>query len=401
VAGYPGLSPEVLTYHQARIREELSGTGESLVVRVFGEDSAILTKKAEEVQKMLAGIRGIVNPTVQYPTEMPTLEIEVNVEKANQFGLKPGDVRRSAASLVSGIVVGSLFEEQKVFDVVVWGSPDIRHSLNSIRDLLIDRPNGPSVRLQDVADVRIVPGVSEIHRDAVARRVDVVAGVAGRDLSGVADEIDNGLEHINFPLEYRAELLGEFAERDRAEDRVLAFAAAAGLGMLLLLQAFFRSWRLAVLVFLTLPLALVGGLIVVMLTSGGLMTLGGMVAFIALFGISVRNSIMLVNRYRQLESTGEVAGVRLVQRATEERAVPIITTALATAFMFLPFAIAGTLPGLEFARPMALVVLGGLTTTTLLSLVAVPAFYLLVGGVREPDLGLEELPAVSKEVVAV
>ena len=312
VAGYPGLSPEVLTYHQAMIREELSGTGESLVVRVYGEDTKTIAKKAEEVQQMLSGIEGISNARVQYEDQMPTLEIEVNIEKAREFGLKPGDVRRAAASLVSGIVVGSLFEKQKVFDVVVWGSPEVRESVQSIQNLLIDRPNGPSVRLSEVADVRIVSAESAIHRDAVARRLDVTAHVQGRDLAGVAADIEAGIGRINFPLTYRAELLGEYAERLDAQNRVIAFAVAAGFVILLLMQAFFRSWRLAAFVMLTLPMALVGCVIVALATTGGLVTLGGMVGFLAILGIAVRNSMTLVSRYRQLESenAGFGAGAR-------------------------------------------------------------------------------------------
>jgi len=403
VAGYPGLSPEVLTYHQAVVREELSGTGESLVVRVYGVNTGVMANKAGEVQKMLAGIKGIVNPRVQYPDQMPVLEIEVDIDKAQQFGLKPGDVRRSATSLVSGVVVGSLFEQQKVFDVVVWGAPDVRHSVDGVRNLLIDRPNGGPVRLRDVADVRIVPGEAEIHRDAVARRIDVIAGVSGRDLAGIAADIEAGLGRIDFPLEYRAELLGEYAERLDAQNRVIAFAVAAAIAILLLLQAFFRSWRLATLVFLTLPMALVGGGVAALLTTGGLLSLGGIVGFFAIFGIAVRNSITLVSRCRQLESAGESFGAELVQRATQERSAPILMSALATALVFLPFAVAGSIPGLEFAQPMALVVLGGLITTTLFSLVGVPALYLLYGFAREPDLGLEGLPVavVAEEVVAV
>jgi Cu/Ag efflux pump CusA len=399
VAGYPGLNPEVLTYLQARIREELSGTGESLVVRVYGEDTRTIVKKAEEVQKMLASVGGVVNPKVQYPQEMPTLEIEVNIDKAKQFGLKPGDVRRAAAALVSGIVVGSLFEEQKVFDVVVWGSPGVRHSVEDVRNLLIDKPTGGFARLQDVADVRIVSGISEIHRDSVARRVDVTADVRGRDLAGVAADIEGGIKRIDFPLEYRAELLGEYAERLEAQNRIIALGIAAAVGILLLLQVAFRSWRLAVTVLLALPMALVGGVVAALLT-GGVLSLGAIAAFVAIFAIAVRNSVTLVSLYRQRERAGEVFGIDLVQHATEQRAVPILMSALATAVVFLPFAVAGNIAGLEFVRPMALIMLGGLTTTTLLTLVGVPALYLLFGAACEPGLGLEEPLAqeVAEEV---
>ncbi|MCL4703505.1 efflux RND transporter permease subunit, partial [bacterium] len=295
VSGYPGLSPEVLTYSELKVREELSGTGENLIVRVYGENTDMIIKKAEEVQSMLAKVGGIVNPYVQYPAEMPTLEIEVDIERAKNYGLKPGDVRRAATSLVSGIVVGSLFENQKVFDVVVWGAPSVRHSVESVSNLLIDRPEGGHVRLQDVAQVRIMPGEAEIHRDAVARRVDVIADVRGRDLAAVAADIEKGIDQIDFPLEYRAELLGQYAERLAAQNRVMAFAIAAAIGIFLLLQVFFQSWRLATVVFVTLPMALAGSALAAWLTAGGDVSFGAIVGFFAVFGQSFQHAEFFVN----------------------------------------------------------------------------------------------------------
>ncbi len=335
---------------------------------------------------------------------MPTLEIEVDIERAKRYNLKPGDVRRAATSLVSGIVVGAIFEEQKVFDVVVWGVPETRRSLTSIQKLLIDTPSGGHVRLEDVANVRIVPSVTEIHRDAVARYMDVAANVHGRDLGAVGDEVEDRLEEVKFPLEYRAELLGEYVERDEAEQRGLAYAIVAAIGIFLLLQAFFRSWRLATVIFLTLPMALVGGVLAVFLTGGGLLSFGAIVGFIAVLGIVVRNSIMLISRYRNLEREGKSFGAELVQGATRERSAPILMTAIATALAFLPLAFFGNIAGLEIVHPMVIVVLGGLVTATIYTLAGVPALYVLFGAAREPEL--EALPVAvvaegeMREIVA-
>ncbi len=399
VAGYPGLDPEVLTYLQKKVREELSGTGESFVVRVYGEDMNMIRNKAEEVRKGLAGIDGIVDAEVQYPREMPTLEIEVDIEKAKRYNLKPGDVRRAATSLVSGIVVGALFEEQKVFDVVVWGTPEARHSVTNVQNLLIDTPSGGHVLLKDVANVRLVPSVSEIRRDAVARYMDVAVNVRGRDLGSVGDEVEDRLKKVEFPLEYRAELLGEYAERDAAQERVLAYAIAAAIGIFLLLQAFFRSWQLATAVFLTLPMALVGGLLAAFLTNGAVLSFGAIVGFVAVLGIVVRNSIMLISRYRNLEREGEKFGVELVQRGTRERSAPILMTVVTTALAFLPLALFGNIAGLEIVRPMAMVILGGLVTTTLFMLVGIPAMYVLFGAAREPELEGLSVTVVTGEGV--
>jgi Cu/Ag efflux pump CusA len=387
VAGYPGLSPEVMTYLQTKVRDELSGTGESFIVRVYGEDMKVIRTKAEEMQHVLAGISGIVNAKVQYPNVEPTLEIEVDIDKANQYGLKPGDVRRAATTLTSGLLVGNLFEEQKVFEVVVWGTPEIRHSLNGIKDLLIDTPAGKHVRLGDVADVRIAPAATVIKRDAVARYLDVTADVRGRSSAAVAADVRSGIQKVEFPLEYRAELLGEYAERLAVRERVFAFAIAAAIGVFLILQVFFRSWRLATVIFLTLPAVLTGGVLVV-LFNGGLLSLGSIIGLFAVLGIAVRNCILLVSRYRHLEN-GETAGAELVQRGTSERAGPILMSAVATALVLLPLALFGNIAGLEFVHPMALVVLGSLVTTTWFTLAGMPAIYLLFGGKFESDIEQE------------
>jgi len=398
VAGYPGLSPEVLTNLQAKLRQELSGTGESLVMRVYGEDMTIIRKKADEVQKVLAGVAGVVDARVQYPEEMPALEIEVNLDKAKHYGLKPGDVRRAATTLVSGLEVGNLFDEQKVFEVVVWGTPNTRRNLTSIQELLIETPSRGYVPLKDVADVRIRPTATEIHRDMAARRMDVTASVRGRDLAAVAADIERGLKGIQFPLEYRAELLGEYADRLAAQKRVLTFGVAAAIGIFLLLQAFFRSWPLATVVFVTLPMALVGGALAAFVAEDGLLSLGSIAGFVALLGIAVRNGVTLVNRYRHLEQhDGEAFGAELVRRGTRDQSAPILMTAVTTALAFLPLAVFGDIAGLEIMRPMAVVILGGLVTTTLFSLVGVPAMYVLFGATREPELEDLSATVVSEE----
>jgi len=399
-ASYPGLSPEVLTYLQAKLREELSGTGESLVVRVYGEDMKVIRQKAEEVQRALEQIRGVVGAKVQYPREMPGVEIEVDVEKAKRYGLKPGDVRRAATTLVSGLEVGSLFEEQKVFEVVVWGVEEARDSLTSVQELLIDTPGGGHVRLKDVASARIVSGAAVVHRDAVARRMDVTARVQGRDPAAVAADVKAGLAKINWPLEYRGELLGEYAERLAAQKRLLAFAIAAALGVFLLLQAFVRSWRLATAIFVALPTALVGGGLAVLLSAGGLLSFGSVIGFVAVLGIAVRSALTLVGGYRKLEQQeGGTFRAELIQRATQEGSVPTLLTATTTGLAFLPLVLFGNVVGLEIAQPMAVVVLGGLVTTTILSLVGVPALYLLFGQAYEREIDLAEdvsVPAIPE-----
>ncbi|MDQ5854126.1 MAG: efflux RND transporter permease subunit, partial [Chloroflexota bacterium] len=217
VDGYPGLYRDVQTYLKERIKEVLTGTSETVVVRIFGPDLDVLHAKAEEVKQALAGIEGIIDLHEEHIEDIPQMEIEVDLVKAQQYGLTPGQVRRAAASYVNGIEVGDIFRDGKVLDVRVRGTPETRHSLTSVRDLLIDTPDGGHVRLADLADVRIVPTPNVIKREAVSRRIDVGANVRDRDLGAVAREVEQRLATIEFPREYHPVVLGEYAERQAAQ----------------------------------------------------------------------------------------------------------------------------------------------------------------------------------------
>jgi CzcA family heavy metal efflux pump len=399
VGGYPGLDIDVDTYLTERLRDEAE-IDDEFVVRVYGEDMDTLRRKAEEVKGVLAGIHGVVDPWVEYESEHPTLEIRVDLERSKAYGLKPGDVRRASTTLLSGIQVGSLFEEQKVFDVVVWAKPDLRESLSDIENLLIDTPPRPGqvlgdqVRLAEVADLRIVSSPTVIHREAVARHLDVNSGLRGRDAVSVAAEADERIRRsVDFPLEFRAEVMGGYSERIAAANRVRAFAIAAAIVTFLLLQAAFRSWGLAGLFLLTLPVAGLGGALLGGLAGGGPLSLGAILGFLAVLALATRNGCTLIWHYRQLEKElGEATSPELVLRGTRERFVPIAMSAIVTALAFLPFALSGGAAGHEILQPMAVVVLGGLVTATLVNLLVVPSLYLRFGAATEPAILVEEEP---------
>jgi CzcA family heavy metal efflux pump len=400
VDAYPGLDRAVLSHEEERVRDVLTGGDDPLVVRVYGHESDVITRKAEEVRQALSGVDGVVSPHLELAPEEPTVEVQVDLAAAQRHGIRPGDVRRASATLLSGLHVGSLFEQQKVFDVVVWGVPETRASLTAVRELLIDTPAGGHVRLGDVADVRVRPDLNVIRREAVQRYVDVAADVSGRDFGAVAADVERRLQGIDFPLEYHAEVLGDYSQQQAVRTRVLSFAVAAAIGILLLLQAAFGSWRLAATTFLSLPMALVGGVLAAFI-SGGVMSLGSIVGLLAVLGIATRNSVMLIKRYQALEQEGEAFGPGLVLRGTRERVAPIVTTAATTALALAPIVFFGDIAGLEIVQPMAVVVLGGLVTSTLLSLVVVPALYLRFGSTREVDTSLqEELSMARREVLA-
>ncbi len=378
VDGYPGIFRDVLTYLKERIREVLTGTSEAIVVRIYGHDLNILHEKATEVKRALEGIEGIIDLHVELHENIPQIEIRVDLEKALRYGIKPGDVRRAATTLVAGEEAGDIHIGNRTYDVQVWSVPDARDSLTDIRELLIDVPGGGHVQLQAVADVRIAPTPNVIEHENLKRRLDVGANVRGRDLGSVYADVKAALATVAFPHEYYPELLGEFTERLAVQRRMLISAAIAAIGIFLLLQACFGSSRLALLAFLALPAALFGGVLAAM-ASGGVISLGSLVGFLTVFGIAARNGILLFNHYQHLEQhEGEPFGPGLVLRGARERLAPILMTATTTGLALLPLVVAGNVPGHEIEHPMAVVILGGLVTSTLLNLFVMPVLYLRV-----------------------
>jgi Cu/Ag efflux pump CusA len=384
VGGYPGLFRALQTYQPERTREALLGADHDLVVRIYGHDLALLRDKAGEVEQALSGINGVAEVRADIRPDEPQVEIEVDLVAAERYGIKPGDVRRQATTLLSGLQVGNLFEEQKVFDVVVWGVPEIRDSLTDVQELLIETPRGP-VRLAEVAEVRIVPTPVHIRRDAVSRYLDVGVSVSGRNLGRVAADIEGTLEDVEFPFEFHTEVLGASADQQAARQRMIGIVVAAAIGAFLLLQALYRSWRLAFVTFLTLPVALAGGVLAALI-GGGVLTLGSLFGFLAVLGVAVRNGVVTITHLQHLEQfEGETFGPELVLRGARERLAPILMTALATGLALLPLVIGGDKAGTEIIRPMAVVILGGLVTATLLNLFIIPILYLRFGYSPAPE----------------
>jgi CzcA family heavy metal efflux pump len=377
VDGYPGLEREVQTYQpEQKVGQVQAGPDKDIVVRIYGHELDVLRDKAQEVALAMAEVDGVVDAQAVLYSEEPQVVIEVDLAAAEQFGIKPGDVRRQATTLLSGIQVGSLFEEQKVFDVVVWGVPELRSNLTNIRELLLDTPSGRQVALAEVADVRISPAATVIERNAVSRYLDVGANVSGRSVAAVAADVESRLKQVPVPPEYHMEALNKSQGLQANQQRLIAIAAAALVGIFLLMQAAFGSWRLAIVIFLTLPMALVGGVLAALL-GGGVLTIGSLFGFFTILGIAVRNGLLMVRHLQHLaQYEDEAIGSEMVLRGAGERLTPILMTALATTVVFLPLLFGGNIAGNELVSPMAAVVLGGLLTSTLLNLFIVPALYL-------------------------
>jgi CzcA family heavy metal efflux pump len=388
VDGYPGLRRDVQTYLKERIREVLTGSSETIVVHIYGDDLETLEDTAEDVNAMIGKIDGIVENEVELQTTVPQVEVEVRLDDAQRYGLKPGDVRRAAATFVTGEEVGDIFYEGKTYDVQVWSPPEARNSLTDIQQLPINTPDGNAIQLVDVADVGISPRPNSIHRQDVSRTIEVGANVRGRSLGAVAGDIEEGLEEMKLPTGYHAEVEGEYKERQEADRRLLTYGLIAAAGIFFLLLTSFKSARLAALSFFTLPMALVGGALFAFFFSDGVISLGSLVGFFTILGIVARNGIMQITHFQHLEKyEGVEFGPDLVLQGARERLAPILMTALTTGLALVPLLIAGNVPGQEIQYPMGFVIIGGLVASTLLNLFVVPSLYLRFAGSRKTRLG--------------
>jgi CzcA family heavy metal efflux pump len=393
VDGYPGIYRDVLTYLKERIREVLTGSSEPITIRVYGQDLDELRKKAEEVDALLGEVPGVGDHTVDFQDNVPQLKVEVDLAKAKQYGVKPGDVRRAAAWMMAGEEVGDLYVGGKAYDVQVWTAPEVRSSVTDLKNLPIDTPSGERVKLSQVADISIEPVPNVVRHENLFRALDIEAGLDGtRDLGSVVRDIEKRMDQVDWPLEYRAEMLGEYTERQQAQRSLLIAAAVAAVVIFLLLQVSYSSWRLATLSFLTLPVALVGGLLAAYLFGGKVISLGSLVGFLTVFGIVARNGIMLISHCQHLErEEGEPFGPNLVIRAAKERLVPIMMTVLTTGLALIPLLVTGSIPGQEIEHPMAVVIIGGLIMATLINLFVVPSLYLRFAKRRpRPSKGAQE-----------
>ena len=378
-ASHPGVYSDVQTYLHERVDEVLTGATEDLVVRIYGPDLDVLRRLAAQLSRRLGGVRGLVDLHPEAQQDIPEADVQVNLAVAKRYGLKPGDVRRAAAAMIASEEVGEIARGGKFYGITVWSTPQARQNLASLAVLPIDTPGGGHVALGTVASVRVQPTPSEILRENGSRRIEVDANVSGRDLGSVTAAVRGQLANVRFPLGYHAELLGQAAERAAAQSHLLRLGIGAAIAIFVLLQAAFQSVRLASLMFLTLPVALVGGVIAAW-GGVGTITLGALVGLFAVLGIAARNGILMISHFQHLERVERVPfGPGLVTRGARERLAPILMTALATALALAPLVVYGDRPGQEIENPMAVVILGGLATSTLVNLFILPALYLRFG----------------------
>ncbi|MGH3245428.1 MAG: efflux RND transporter permease subunit [Trebonia sp.] len=380
---YPGAFSDVQTYLHERIDEVLTnGTTEDVAVYIEGPDINTLATLGNELSARMAKLHGLADVQPAPLEFVPQANVTVNTAAASRYGLTPGDVRREAAIMMASEPMSELAYHDQMIVVAAWTTAATRNSVTALEQLPINTPKGGHVALGQVAAVSVVPTPSQIIRDNGDRMQEVDANLSGTNLGAAAGEVRAMLKTFKLPAGYTASLQGESVERASAQRRLEWLGLGALIVILLLLQAAFRSWRLALMLLVTLPVALVGGVLAVW-GALGTITLGALVGFFTVLGIAARNGILMIAHFRHLEEEeGIPFGPSLVVRGASERLSPILMTALATALALVPLIIYGDQPGHEIEYPMAIVILGGLATSTLLNLFVLPSLYLLVAGWR-------------------
>ncbi len=373
----PGVSVNIGSFISDRVNEVLSGSEAAIAVKLFGPDLSTLREKAGEIRAAMAKVKGVVDLQVEPQVPVEQLDIAFDRPAAARYGLSVGQIARDVQTLFNGTVVSQVVNQGQTFDLVLWSDEASRASPGTIARTLIDTPAGGRIPLSSVAKISFVSGPTTIYRENVSRRIVVQANVSGRDLgSAMADIQHQVAATVKLPRGYFVVYGGQFRNMQEATHQLQLFGTLALLGVFGLLWMAFRSWRSALLVILNLPLAMVGGVLAILFT-GGVMSVASMIGFITLFGISTRNGILLVCHYNRLASEGKSL-IDVLRRGSLDRLSPVLMTALAATLGMLPLAMLGG-AGREIERPLATVVLGGMVTSTILTLLVIPALYQIVG----------------------
>jgi CzcA family heavy metal efflux pump len=381
-SGLPGTNVTIGQPISHRIDHMLSGTRANIAIKIVGDDLVTLRRLGERVRDAASGVPGVADVSLEPQTEIPFIRFVVDRESAARFGLRVQDVAQAVETSFAGTTVGRVFDRATAFDLVVKMDPSASIDVDRIAELPIDTPGGATVPLRVVADVRQEMGPNMILRENVQRRIVVSSNVAGRDLGSVVGDIQVAVaQQVPMPEGYRIEYGGQFESQQQATERLAVLGAGVLAALFMVLVLAFGRARDALLVMVNLPLALIGGVAGVFL-AGGVLSVASMIGFITLFGIATRNGIMLVSHIQHLRDVEGVADFRqAVERAASERLVPILMTAMAAGLALVPLALGGGQSGSEIQTPMAIVILCGLVTSTLLNMFVVPTLYLRYGRV--------------------
>jgi CzcA family heavy metal efflux pump len=376
----PGTNVTIGQPISHRIDHMLSGTRANVAVKVFGDDLGTLRRLGERVREAVAGVPGVADLSLEQQMDVPFVRFVLNRQATARYGLRPGDVAEAIETSFAGVTVGRIFDRGTAFDLVVKFDASSSADFERVADLPIDTPSGARVPLRLLADVRREQGPNMVLRENVQRRIVIACNVIGRDLGSVVTEIRSVVaQSVAMPAGYRVEYGGQFESEQNASRRLAGLGVLVLAGVFLLLLLAFGRARDAVLVMVNLPLALIGGVAGVFL-AGGVLNVATMIGFITLFGIATRNGIMLISHIHHLIAVEGITDFReAVERGARERLVPIVMTAMAAGLALVPLAVAGGQSGSEIETPMAIVILCGLATSTLLNMCVVPTLYLKYG----------------------
>ncbi len=396
LARIPGAGVEVGQPISHRIDHLLSGTQAQIAIKLFGPDLPTLRTKGEEIRQAIEGVPGVVDLLLEPQVGTPQVQVRVDRTNAAAVGVSAAGLSHAVENAFNGVVVGQVRERQQSYDIVVRLADSARGSVESIGNTLITAPDGTKIPIGQVADVRVDRGPNTINRENGQRRIIVQSNVSGRDLGSVVDDVRAAIEsRVVLPEGYFLEYGGQFDAQESAMRRIVALSFAAAAGIFLLLYMAFASVRTSLLVMANLPLALIGGVVIVFL-SGGTLSVASLIGFITLFGIATRNGIMLVTHYRYLMRRGVGFRDAIVQ-GSMDRLSPILMTALVTGVGLIPMALGVGTPGKEIQQPMAAVILGGMLTSTFLNMVVIPTLYMKLGSATLPaaddDWGADPDPA--------
>jgi len=376
----PGTNVTIGQPISHRIDHMLSGTRANIAVKVFGDDLLTLRRLGEHVRDVMMQVPGAVDISLEQQMDVPFVRFVVNRAAIARYGLRAEDVAEAVETAFAGTTVGRIFDRSTAFDLVVKFDPSSQADFTRLGDLPVDTANGGPVPIRLLADVRREQGPNMVLRENVQRRIVISANVAGRDLGSVVDDMRRAVvRDVRMPAGYRVEYGGQFESQQTATRRLMVLGVGVIAGLFMLLVLAFGRPRDAILIMVNLPLALIGGVAGVFL-AGGVLSVASMIGFITLFGIATRNGIMLVSHIRHLMEHEGVSNFReAVERGARERLIPILMTAAAAGLALIPLALGGGKSGSEIQTPMAIVILCGLASSTLLNMVVVPAMYLRYG----------------------
>lgn len=384
MAEIPGVSVEVGSPITHRIDAMLSGTRANIAIKLFGTDLNRMFAVANQIKEAVEDVEGIADLTVEQQVERPQLKVVPRREMLAKYGITLPEFGEMVSALLAGEAVSQVYEGNQAFDLTLRVDEASRESASRIGALLVDA-NGQKVPLGSIADVVSSAGPNTINRENVSRKVVVSANVAGRDLRGVVNDIQEAIEEqVKLPEGYHVEYGGQF-ESEQAASRTLFLTSILSIFVIfMLLYNQFHSLRESAVVLVNLPLSLVGGVLAIWMTHG-MVSIPAIIGFISLFGIATRNGMLLIARYKDLRAEG-VPLMESVMRGSADRLNPILMTALTSALALIPMVIGGDLPGNEIQSPMAKVILGGLFTSTLLNGFVIPIMYLITNRKQQTTL---------------